>query len=87
LNGLYFSRLTVPRDEAGAANVALMVRRYGAVHLVWVDRDDSAFHRQEARENEEFVRRLNLRCPARLLYENRYPSGELLNIWEITGCP
>jgi 4-amino-4-deoxy-L-arabinose transferase-like glycosyltransferase len=61
--------------------MATLVARHGEFRLVLLDRSDSEFWRQDARNNQSFVDALD--PPPELLYDERPSSTDRLRIWRV----
>jgi glycine/D-amino acid oxidase-like deaminating enzyme len=76
------SFVPVRREYVSAEEAAGLVERYGGFYIVLLDRSDSRFWRENARENEVFIESLD--PPPSLLLDRRITPMDRLRIWRVT---
>ena len=71
----------IPRGEIDPAGVSSLIEKYGRIFVVFLDRNDSEFHRDEAERNDEFIGTLT--PTPQLVFEKHLSSTEHLRIWRV----
>ena len=67
--------MVTPRD------VQLLSRKWGSVHVVLIERSDSAFWRADAERTEQFI--ASLRSQPLLIVEKRVSPTMAIRVWRV----
>lgn len=86
LHELYGARIPINRDDLDPSEVSEVIAIHGKLHLVFLDRSDSEFHRGEAARNAAFVREVARACETRLDVDRFFTPTDRLMILKVERC-
>jgi 4-amino-4-deoxy-L-arabinose transferase-like glycosyltransferase len=84
LRNLERSFVYLDRDEVSPRDVATLVRRYGPVFLVFLDRNDASFRLSDAKRNADFVNAV--RPTPEIQFDRQITPQDRLRIWRVVDA-
>ena len=84
-NAVYGDRTSLSRHWIDLKKAEILIRRNGSLFIVQLDRTESPFWQEVARENTAYV--ASYHPPPRPVLDRTFDSNERLRIWEVTHVP
>jgi hypothetical protein len=85
LNELHGRRIEGDLMGMSGTDIQKLLARYGAVNVMFFDRDDSDYWVQKAQHNRVLIENLTKQYPASIAVQQRYPGLGVLQIWKISS--
>jgi 4-amino-4-deoxy-L-arabinose transferase-like glycosyltransferase len=83
LNELHGRRIEGDLMGMSETDIHRLLARYGAVNVMFFDRDDSDYWVQKAQNNRVVIENLTKQYPATVALQQRFPGLGVLQIWKI----
>jgi 4-amino-4-deoxy-L-arabinose transferase-like glycosyltransferase len=87
INEVYGERLLLSRREVTPRRAIELRGVAPEMFLVFLERDESAFYRAAARDDQAFVDEMAQRCELTQIHDRRYTTTDRLRVWKVGDCP
>jgi hypothetical protein len=86
LSPIYGIHPLILRSYISAADIPAFYQTHKRLTVIFLDRDDSAMFREDAKQNGVFLSSLQGRCSWRVVHDAMHGPGARLRVLSITGC-
>jgi len=85
-NEIYGVRHVIDRYQVRPEQMGRVLEAHRFVQIALLERLDSDFFRNEAREGRDYLAAVQVFCRVELAFEHPFPSSERLRVWDVSSC-